>query len=302
MGYFCGVEKMRGGRPRVRGVSRGSRGVSPGGRGVSRNLALCGRVPPAHAKGVGLEALEGRRLFDVVALDPAFGAGGKSRIDVADLADYAAAVHRLADGKLLVAGSATWGTDANASPIRRAFVARLTADGALDVTFGTNGIATYQPSVPTDPQPSVFRPFLADVNALAVGPDGRIFVGGSTRSLTPPLTPQGVPIDTTFRDPMFAVAAFTADGGPDDGFGENGVVWFPVEYQTTGGEEAVDALAVQPDGKLVAVGTVQQAGAEGVVGRAVGVVAAEDERAGAAGPRLGQHYHLAVGLQGNGSV
>src|SRR5215207_4839121 len=62
----------------------------------------------AHAKFARLETLEHRLLF-VGDLDPSFGVGGRSRIDVSNLSEYASAVHVLPDGKILVAGRATLG-------------------------------------------------------------------------------------------------------------------------------------------------------------------------------------------------
>ena len=246
---------MRGGRRGGRGAVCAARGVTPGARGVPRNLAAGGRVPPAHARGVRLEALEGRRLFDASALDLSFGAGGKSRIDVADLADHAAAVHRLADGRLLVAGSATWGMDANAWPIRRAFVARLRADGALDNTFGERGIATYPTPVPADVLPAERAPAVAEASTLAVGADGRIFVGGTTYAGYPYSGTQV--ILPAQDDPQWAVAAFTPDGAADVSFGDGGLALFDLIAQPPPmlpRAEVPHALAVQADGKLVAVG------------------------------------------------
>jgi uncharacterized delta-60 repeat protein len=182
-----------------------------------------------------LEQLEDRLLFNT-GLDPAFGNGGTSRIDVADLADYAAAVQTLPDGGILIAGCATFGVTADLVAVQRAFVARLTPSGALDATFGTNGIATE-----SDAAPSV-----TTVAALIVSADGWIYVGGSAPAA------DGSP------DPAFAVAAFTAAGAPDTAFGQSGVALANLENQSTVPDAAewVQALAQQPDGRLVAVGRV----------------------------------------------
>jgi len=193
------------------------------------------KMAPVAAR---LEALEHRLLFNT-GLDPLFGNGGRSRIDVADLADYAAAVHRLPDGRILVAGSATWGLDSQLGAVKRAFVARLTANGGLDATFGLAGIATYPPA------------------------DGRIFVGGSTASgFTPPaLFNAAAP--TPQPDPQWAVAAFTADGLTDVTFGTGGVATVELFDQPDGMypmPETVQALAVQPDGKVLAAGALRHIG------------------------------------------
>src|SRR4051812_15367978 len=223
---------------------RGTRGRRPARRNeIARSAA-------------GVEALEGRGML-IAGLDPAFGDGGRSRVDVADMADSAAAVHRLPDGKILLAGSATWGVEANLHPLQRAFVARLTADGALDATFGNAGVSTY-PTPAGDGGPVV-----EDVTSLAVGADGRIFVGGTTRArfLPPPMFNVTAPWED---DPQWAVAAFTADGAADVSFGHDGVAAVELLDQPDGGfpaVETIDALAVQGDGKLLAVGALRQNGA-----------------------------------------
>jgi uncharacterized delta-60 repeat protein len=182
-----------------------------------------------------LERLEHRLLFNT-GLDPLFGNGGTSRIDVADLADYAAAVHPLPDGRILVAGCATFGLTADLHAVQRTFVARLTPNGALDASFGTNGIATEYDAAPP----------VTSVAALVVSANGWIYVGGSA------------PAASGSPDAAFAVAAFTAAGAPDTAFGQSGVALANMEDQSavTDAAEWVQGLAQQPDGKLVAVGRV----------------------------------------------
>jgi uncharacterized delta-60 repeat protein len=182
-----------------------------------------------------LERLEDRLLFNT-GLDPAFGNGGTSRLDVADLADYAAAVQTLPDGRILVAGCATFGLTADLRAVQRAFVARLTPGGALDATFGTDGIAIESETAPA----------VTSVAALVISADGWIYVGGSA------------PAADGSADPAFAVAAFTPAGVPDTGFGQSGVALANLEDQSTVTDAAewIQALARQPDGKLVAAGRV----------------------------------------------
>jgi uncharacterized delta-60 repeat protein len=209
-----------------------------GGRGEPRRRTASA-VRNRHHKfshpAAPLERLEDRLLFNT-GLDPSFGSGGTSRIDVADLADYAAAVQALPDGRILVAGCATFGLTADLQAVQRAFVARLTPSGSLDATFGTNGIATE----------SADAPAVTAVAALLVSADGWIYVGGSA------------PAATGSADPAFAVAAFTSAGAPDAGFGQAGVALANLEDQSAVADSAewVQALARQPDGKLVAAGRI----------------------------------------------
>ena len=154
-------------------------------------LLLLGVVSPVHAQ-------DG-------TLDPSFGTGGLVTSSAAEGAN--ATVIDTAD-RIVVAG----GLGGNFS------VARFTADGVLDPTFGTGG------SVTTDFGGS-------DVaNAVALQTDGKIVVAGTSSG-------------------NFAVARYTADGVLDATFGTGGLV-------TTdfGGDELANAVAIQPDGRIVAAG------------------------------------------------
>jgi len=97
-------------------------------------------------------------------------------------------------------------------------VMRFTSRGRLDATFGAGGTA------------ACGRPG-SRVSAIVVQPDGRILVGGS-------------------RDGDLELARCTPDGALDPAFGNGGTVTTDV-----GGSEAgLNHLAVQPDGRIVALG------------------------------------------------
>src|SRR5438270_11871649 len=87
-----------------------------------------------------LEALEDRTLLHAGALDPTFGTGGillgKFSSNTA-----AAALAVGTDGKILVAGSSS-GIDTS-----DLLVARYSADGRPDATFGHNGRVVLHPSL-----------------------------------------------------------------------------------------------------------------------------------------------------------
>jgi uncharacterized delta-60 repeat protein len=101
-------------------------------------------------------------------LDPTFGVDGK----VTPGTGTVAAIAFQPDGRIVLAGGT--GDD---TPDVVAF--RLTADGKLDPTFGNGGTAT----VTFD----AAGPTLDTAVAAAVLPDGRIVMGGSTRT-PPPLS------------------------------------------------------------------------------------------------------------------
>jgi uncharacterized delta-60 repeat protein len=223
----------------------------------------------------GLESLEDRCLLSAGDLDPTFGAGGLVRGRLAESYAQTAAALVQPDGKVLLAGD-QGGTD------RDFVLVRLGLDGSPDPTFGDGGRVVTdfgETDVPS---------------AIALGPDGSIVVVGVAARegffhlAVARYTPDGQPdarfgdggrvvgaradVDTPavavqpdgrilvvssvyFNEPRpgradLTLTRFTADGGLDLGFGNGGTV--TPEGLTRVGEG--DAVAVQPDGKIVVVG------------------------------------------------
>jgi uncharacterized delta-60 repeat protein len=111
-------------------------------------------------------------------------------------------------------------------------IQRYNADGSLDTTFGDQGLATIDIAT---------GPFAAPITdeqalALAVRPDGRIVAVGYASSSAV----AGA-----------ALAQFTRDGQPDPQFGNGGRVY----VNHPDGNEDFSALALQPDGRIVAAGS-----------------------------------------------
>lgn len=101
-------------------------------------------------------------------------------------------------------------------------LARLNADGSLDRSFGAGGFL----------RGAILAQRSARIEDLAAGPGGTLLVTGQ-------------------RDERWFVARLRADGAPDPGFGSGGVV------ADAGAEpSALAALAVAPDGGIVAAGGV----------------------------------------------
>ena len=100
------------------------------------------------------------------------------------------------------------------------------AGGALDSSFGTGGIVLTE-----------FSQASAYAFAIRVQPDGKVIVAGQS----------GV-------YPVFhaALARYNADGTPDPTFGTGGKVTVPLDPDG----EGLSAIALQPDGKIVAAGSV----------------------------------------------
>jgi uncharacterized delta-60 repeat protein len=123
------------------------------------------------------------------------------------------------DGKIVVAGYTTTGGDDSEFAL-----ARYTVNGTLDRAFGTGGKVT-----------TAFGS--AGAKAVALQPDGKIVAAGQVLVNRP--------------DFDFALARFDANGALDQTFGSGGKV------TTTFGSTAdfVDAVALQPDGRIVAAGS-----------------------------------------------
>ncbi|HEX8913088.1 MAG TPA: hypothetical protein VF796_12060, partial [Humisphaera sp.] len=100
-------------------------------------------------------------------------------------------------------------------------VARYKANGSLDAKFGTGGRAAVNAGAADDAAYSV-----------AVGPDGSVYLGGTSNG-------------------ALAFAKVTPAGVPDAFFGTNGVSLFTLGT----GANAVGAVQLQPDGKLLGVGS-----------------------------------------------
>ncbi|HEY0321737.1 MAG TPA: FG-GAP-like repeat-containing protein [Pyrinomonadaceae bacterium] len=150
-------------------------------------------------------------------LDTSFDTDGKVTTAVGSNYDFARAVALQPDGKIVVAGYSLV-TNSDVA------VVRYNTDGALDTSFDTDGKVT------TDVSGDDFG------NAVALQPDGKIVVAG-TGNNSP--------------DSDFALVRYNADGTRDTTFNFTGVVTTPVG---SGSDEA-RAVAIQPDGKILAAGT-----------------------------------------------
>ena len=163
------------------------------------------------------------------SLDTTFGGGdGHTEVDFSGLPDIGAAVARQPDGKLVVGGtvSTTAGKDDFG-------LARLSAAGDLDATFGGDGRVTVD--FP-DSAPGNSREWLAD---LVLDPSGRIVAVG-TASMGSGASADG----------SFGLARLQPDGSPDATFGRNGLV----STDVLSAYDRLSAAALQPDGKIVAAG------------------------------------------------
>ncbi len=152
------------------------------------------------------------------SLDPAFGSAGWTRTDLDGWDDFAAGIAVQLDGRILLAGTS-----------RNDFaLVRYNLDGGLDATFSGDGW------VRTD-----FLGSADEAKAVAVQPDGRIIVAGYAININ--------------YDYDFALARYLPDGSLDTSFGVGG----KVTTDLTADQDQIKAIAIQPDGKIVAVGPVK---------------------------------------------
>jgi uncharacterized delta-60 repeat protein len=154
-------------------------------------------------------------------LDPAFGGDGVVLTSFGRRFQSANAVALMADDRIVVAGSTSNGNTG------RSALVRYRTDGRLDRSFGDDGRVTL------DLSPSGER-----FDDLVVLPGGAIVAAGSAeRNLVP----------------RFSLARLRADGTLDDGFGRGDTGFTLLDVGP--GPDVAHGLVVQPDGRIVVVGS-----------------------------------------------
>lgn len=196
--------------------------VTPISPGVSHELAD-GMALQADGKivVVGFAVMPGGNVFLVTrynpdgSLDTTFDGDGKVTTGFGAGGSYAYAVVIQPDGKILVVGNADTPSSTNDFGL-----ARYNVDGSLDTSFGIGGKVTTNFGS---------YDFAADV---ALQTDGRIVAAGWANSS------------------RFGVARYNADGSLDASFDGDGMVMTDI------GERGawLQALAIQPDGRIVVAG------------------------------------------------
>ena len=167
-----------------------------------------------------VEPLEDRCLLTGGVLDPTFGTGGvvSSSLDASVRANSVATYPQAGtanDGKIVVGGEF-----AGSNHKLQFAVVRYNLDGSLDTSFGGTGEVT---GPATDSW---------GAQGLVVQRDGKVLAAGESNG-------------------DFALVRYNADGSLDKSFGTRGVA------KTAIGANSFDlifAIALQPDGKIVAVG------------------------------------------------
>ena len=150
------------------------------------------------------------------SLDTGFGSGGKVITQLGSTAGARGLVIQ-GDGKIVITGAAINGG------FNDTFVARYAANGSLDSSFGSGGIALTSLVAGND-----------SANSVTLQSDGRIVVAGQ--------------VSGTGAD--WAVTRYSTDGSLDASFGSGGTAVIDL---STGDDEA-ESIVTLPDGKLVAAG------------------------------------------------
>ncbi|MEO6390233.1 MAG: FG-GAP-like repeat-containing protein [Pyrinomonadaceae bacterium] len=223
----------------IRYTSDGTLDTSFGNAGVkywgiqTTTLQVTGAARQADGKivMVGPGNFNGFQVFRVLAdgtIDSGFGTNGRVVISNLGGTNRAYCVLIQPSGKIVVGGSSV--PAVNQSPNLVLF--RLNTDGTLDSTFGPFGTGISVPGT-------------GIATAITQQTDGKLVTNSS------------FDIDyqlSTWGDTDMTVRRFTADGVVDTLFGNlpaaNGVA--TIDF---GNSERADAIAVQPDGKIIAVGT-----------------------------------------------
>lgn len=195
--------------------------VLPGGSAITGSdcALVFGSTNDTAVLRIGQADGRGRAMFSPPdgSADTSFGTIGSATASLGSVADDVYAVDVQDDGGYVVVGT-TSGTSDDVA------VARFTASGALDSSFGSGGVAvTDAGSLTSD-----------HGHAVAVQPDGKILVAGSSA--------------TTAAD--FLLARYTSAGALDTSFGSGGIV----TTSFGSGHDDAYGMALQSDGRIVLVG------------------------------------------------
>jgi len=219
-------------------------------------------------------------------LDPTFGTGGMLMTDINRSTDIANAVAIQADGRLVVVGTTYRQNDFSGEDF---VVTRHNTDGTLDNTFGVGGkVRTDFPGLAAVPSSVVIQPdgkivvaggafplftFLGNFEVVRYNPNGSLDTSFGDGGIVTTIFPQGsyafdvalqsdgkiIAAGTVFvdfdpgemSDTDFALARYNPDGTPDATFGSGG----QISTDFLGHEDDAFSVLIQPDGKIVAVGS-----------------------------------------------
>ncbi len=153
-------------------------------------------------------------------LDPTFTGSGFVALNVGLAGPVANATTTQPDGKVIAVGTTFVSTPSG----NDALIVRFNSDGSLDTSFDTDGIVFVAPG-----GNEIFQ-------AVALQPDGKIVAVGQCQ----------------IGSVRFMIVRFNSDGSLDSTFDTDGIV---TTNMTAGSFDQAVALAIQPDGKIVVLGS-----------------------------------------------
>jgi uncharacterized delta-60 repeat protein len=157
------------------------------------------------------------------ALDPSFGVGGTEEVPIGVYPDQALAVRLQPDGKIVAAGGSFSGSAEEFALVR------LNPSGTLDTGFSADGKVT------------TLIGSGGEATALAVQSDGKLVAAGYSHDAT--------------TGNNFTLVRYKPNGSLDTGFGGKAPdVPGTVTTDIGGADDDAFAVALQPDGKIVAAG------------------------------------------------
>ncbi|HUR97813.1 MAG TPA: FG-GAP-like repeat-containing protein, partial [Pyrinomonadaceae bacterium] len=159
------------------------------------------------------------------SIDPTFGSAGVVTYSPTPYEESVEAMALQTDGKIVVAGN----NNSFADGVFRFIVVRFNPDGAVDNTFGNNGLAIV-----------IAAGSFSSIRSLVLQVDGKILIGGDSRD--------------TGGTSACALARLDASGTLDTSFDGDGKVRTVFEGSTYSG---ISALKIQTDGKIVAAGSAE---------------------------------------------
>jgi uncharacterized delta-60 repeat protein len=168
-------------------------------------------------------------------LDLSYGNLGFAEYSFANQGPNEVKVKVQTDGKIIQAGTIF------VSPGSDFIVSRLNSDGSIDNSFGNSGNVILSIGTGHD--------YLRDV---AIQADGKILLAGDSHDI-------GV-------ERTFTIVRLNPDGTPDNSFGNSGVVRTFV-VNTVNVDNQLFAIALQPDGKIVAAGRILSSTADMAMAR-----------------------------------
>ncbi len=157
-------------------------------------------------------------------LDKSFGSNGIVITDLGSVSEFANSLVIQSDGKIVVAGHTTIGTQYDFA------VVRYNSNGSLDNSFGTNGIVKTNIGTSND-----------EAYAVALQPDGKILVAGGSYN--------GSNFD-------FALVRYNSDGSLDNTFNSSGK--YTSDFYSS--YDMAYSVFTQADGKIIISGTVENTG------------------------------------------